>query len=103
MFVCGAATSASTVTFHVNPSAAPGGDGSPSKPFATLEAARDGVRAARRAGKVASSKAVEIVLAPGDYVQTEGFVLEPPLRYARALAECNYADAPVDKQTGILV
>ena len=77
MSVCGAVTSAGTVTFHVNPSAAPGGDGSSTKPFATLEAARDGVRAARNAGKVASGEAVEIVLAPGDYVQTEGFVLEP--------------------------
>ena len=77
VFVCGAATSASTVTFHVNPSAAPGGDGSPSKPFTTLVEARDSVRAARQAGKIVSSKAVEIVLAPGDYVQTEGFVLEP--------------------------
>jgi len=77
MFVCGAAMSASTATFHVNPSAAPGGDGSFTKPFATLEAARDGVRAARNAGKVASGEAVEIVLAPGDYVQMEGFALKP--------------------------
>ena len=77
MSVCGAVTSAGTVTFHVNPSAAPGGDGSSAKPFATLEAARDGVRAARQAGKIASSKAVEIVLAPGDYVQMEGFTLKP--------------------------
>ena len=69
--------SASTATFHVNPSAASGGDGSSAKPFATLAAARDGVRAARQAGKIASSKAVEIVLAPGDYVQTEGFALKP--------------------------
>ena len=72
-----ATMSAAAATFHVNPVSAPGGDGSPSRPFATLEAARDGVRAARQAGNIASSEAVEIVLAPGDYVQTEGFALEP--------------------------
>ena len=76
-FACEATMSAAAATFHVNPVSAPGGDGSPSRPFATLEAARDGVRAARQAGNIASSEAVEIVLAPGDYVQTEGFALEP--------------------------
>ena len=75
--VCGTVMSASAATFHVNPVAAPGGDGSSSKPFATLETARDSVRAARKAGKVASGEAVEIVLAPGDYVQMEGFALKP--------------------------
>ncbi len=77
-FACGATMSAAAAaTFHVNPVATPGGDGSSAKPFATLEAARDGVRAARQAKRIASGEAVEIVLAPGDYVQMEGFALKP--------------------------
>lgn len=77
-FACGATMSAAAAaTFHVNPVATPGGDGSSAKPFATLEAARDGVRAARQAKRIASGEAVEIVLAPGDYMQMEGFALKP--------------------------
>ncbi len=62
--------------FHVDPGAAPGGDGSAARPFSTLAAARDGLRAARRAGRVAQGERVEIVLAPGDYIETEGFALD---------------------------
>ena len=76
-FACGATMSAAAATFHVNPVAAPGGDGSSVRPFATLVAARDGVRAARQAKRIASGEVVEVVLAPGDYVQMEGFTLKP--------------------------
>ena len=76
--VCTVATlAADAATFHVAPAAAPDGDGSSAKPFATLAAARDGVRAARQAGKIAAAEAVEIVLAPGDYAQAKGLALEP--------------------------
>ena len=71
-----AALAAEAATFHVNPMAAPGGDGTPARPFATLAAARDGVRAARQAGTVAPDEPVAITLAPGDYAQTESFALE---------------------------
>ena len=76
VFACGAAMAAGGATFHVDPAAAPGGDGSSAKPFASLVAARDGVRAARQAKRIAADEAVEIVLAPGDYVQTESFALD---------------------------
>ena len=76
--VCTLATlAAAAATFHVAPAAAPDGDGSSAKPFATLAAARDGVRTARQAGKIAADEAVEIVLAPGDYAQAKGLALEP--------------------------
>ena len=73
---CGAALAAAGATFHVDPAAAPGGDGSFAKPFATLAAARDAVRAARQTSRISPAEAVEIVLAPGDYVQTESFALD---------------------------
>ena len=76
VFACGAALAAGGATFYVDPAAAPGGDGSFVKPFATLAAARDGVRAARQASRISPAEAVEIVLAPGDYVQTESFALD---------------------------
>jgi len=61
---------ASAATFHVDPTAVPGGDGSRARPFATLSAARDGIRAARASGRVAKDERVDVVLAPGDYFET---------------------------------
>ena len=71
-----AAVAAGAVELHVNPSAAPDGDGSAAWPFATLVGARDGLRAARKAGAVAKDARVDIVLAPGDYVLAAGLVLD---------------------------
>ena len=70
------AMSAFGATFHVDPSAAAGGDGSFLKPFATLAAARDAVREAHRKSSISPAESVEIVLAPGDYVQTSSFELD---------------------------
>ena len=67
---------AAGATFYVDPAASAGGDGSFAKSFATLAAARDGVRAARQASQISPAESVEIVLAPGDYVQTESFALD---------------------------
>ncbi len=76
-FVCALSLTfvAIAAEFHVNPTAAPGGDGSAGRPFATLEAARDGVRAARKAGKVAKGERIDVVLASGDYEIDRGLVL----------------------------
>ena len=71
-----AALSAGAATFHVDNSATLHGDGSSAKPFATLAEARDGVRAARQAGKFANDETVKIVLAPGDYVLKGSLALE---------------------------
>ena len=70
------ALAAGAAVFHVDPKATPGGDGSFAKPFATLAAARDAVRAARQASQISPAESVEIVLAPGDYVQAESFALD---------------------------
>ena len=75
--VASAALIAAAAEFHVNPSAAPDGDGTAARPFASLAAARDGVRAARKAGKVAKDERVDIVLAAGDYLLADGLVLDP--------------------------
>ena len=71
-----AAVAAGAVELHVNPSAAPDGDGSAARPFATLVGARDGLRAARKAGTVTKDARVDIVLAPGDYVLAAGLALD---------------------------
>ena len=52
-----ATLAAGAATFHVDPSAAPGGNGSSVKPFATLAAARDAVRAARQASQISPEEA----------------------------------------------
>ena len=65
--VAGTATAA---TFHVDPTAVPGGDGSAARPFATLVDARDGVRAARASGRVEKGERVDVVCGPGDYFET---------------------------------
>jgi hypothetical protein len=55
-------------TLVVDSSANPGGDGTPSKPFATLEAAVEAARALRRH---ADKGAIEIVLEPGIYRRSQ--------------------------------
>ena len=75
--VAGAALVAAAAEFHVDPSATPDGDGTSARPFATLAAARDGVRAARKAGKIAKDERVDVVLAAGDYLLADGLVLAP--------------------------
>lgn len=54
--------------FHVSPSAVPGGDGTPARPFQNLEQARDGLRAARKSGALTRDIKVVVRLAPGVYV-----------------------------------
>ncbi len=68
-FMIGTGLVAGAVEFHVDPKSASGGDGSAKRPFATLVEARDGVRAARKSGKVAKGERVDVVLAAGDYEQ----------------------------------
>jgi hypothetical protein len=67
------ATALQAATFHVAPAAGDKGDGSVERPFATLEAARDAVRVARRAGGLQGTVTVE--LAPGAYWRTNTFEL----------------------------
>ena len=52
---------------HVSADAAPGGNGSLAKPYQTLTEARDGIRNARKAGRLASDQAVTVDVAPGVY------------------------------------
>ena len=79
------ATALQAATFHVAPITAEVGDGSAEHPFATLEAARDAVRAARSAGKLDGSTVVE--LATGTYWRTNTFEV--------GTADSGTADAPV--------
>ena len=91
--VASAALIAAAAEFHVNPSAAPDGDGTAARPFASLAAARDGVRAARKAGKVAKDERVDIVLAAGDYLLADGLVLDPEDGGASAAAPVTWRAA----------
>ncbi len=69
------ATALHAITFHVAPMAPEKGDGSAERPFATLEAARDAVRAARQDGRLADTVTVE--LASGTCWRTNTFELGP--------------------------
>ena len=53
--------------FHVAADAPAGGDGSKGAPFSSLTQARDAVRAARKAGSLASGQAVVVRVGPGVY------------------------------------
>ncbi|HEY3319124.1 MAG TPA: right-handed parallel beta-helix repeat-containing protein [Planctomycetota bacterium] len=53
--------------FFVAPDAAAGGDGTSKAPFQTLVQARDGARAARKAGTLKVGEAVTVNIAPGVY------------------------------------
>ena len=67
------ATVLQAAPFHVAPAAGEKGDGSAEHPFATLEAARDAVRAARQAGSLSGTVTVD--LASGTYWRTNTFEL----------------------------
>lgn len=74
--VLGLSTSAwAESRFYVEADAAPGGDGSRGKPYQTLQQARDGLRAARKAGSIKPSDPVTVYLAPGVYPLTDSFEL----------------------------
>jgi len=60
---------------YVATDGAAGADGSKKHPFATLEQARDTIRAARKDGVIESDEAVTVYLYPGDYYLTESFKL----------------------------
>ena len=60
--------------FHVAPNGTDAGDGSPAKPFATLERARDAVRSLKAAGNGPAGP-VTVWLQPGVYPRTQTFEL----------------------------
>ena len=66
------AIAAQAVTFYVDSKAAAGGDGSSVKPWNTVSAAVDGVRAARKAGTLKTTEPIEIQFFPGDYFVGDG-------------------------------
>lgn len=70
-------------TLRVDPSAEPGGDGSPERPFASLWPARAAARTAVGAG----GGPVTVLIAPGELRLSEPFVLSPE--------DSGTADAPV--------
>ncbi len=58
----------SGVTFHVAPSGSDADDGSSSRPFASIERARDAIRALKKdSGGVLPAGGFRVVLGPGDY------------------------------------
>ena len=75
-FALGLATCAcAETTVYVAADAEEGGDGGRRKPYQTLTQARDGIRAARKAGTLKSGEAVTVQVAPGLYHQTASFEL----------------------------
>ncbi len=87
--LAGAATALSAVgaTFHVDATASAGGDGSAARPFASVQAAVEGIRAARAAGAVKSGESVEVLFAPGRHFVPNGIKL--------SAADSGTAAAPV--------
>lgn len=87
--LAGAATALSAVgaTFHVDATASAGGDGSAARPFASVQAVVEGVRAARTAGTVKSGESVEVLFAPGRHFVPNGVKL--------SAADSGTAAAPV--------
>ena len=61
--------------FHVAPSGSDDNPGTQAAPFATLEGARDAIRAAKGEGPL--SEPVRVIVADGRYALTKPFVLEP--------------------------
>ncbi|NLX95060.1 MAG: hypothetical protein GXY83_02670 [Rhodopirellula sp.] len=62
------------VTLHVAPDGAESGDGTPSKPFAGLEQARDALRRLKAAGSLTGG--AEVVIHGGEYRVRQTFTLE---------------------------
>ena len=77
---------APAVTVHVSPEGKDDGAGTPDRPFATLERARDEIRARRAAGTLPEG-AVRVLLAAGDYRLRGTFAL--------GTADSGRAGAPV--------
>lgn len=79
------ASGADKAVFHVRPDGDDAGQGSAEKPFATVERARDAVRAAKKAGTLAGG--AEVVLHEGRYALASRFQL--------TAKDSGTADAPV--------
>ena len=60
---------------HVAAEAESGGDGARRRPYRTLEQARNGIRAARKAGALKAGEAVTVFLEPGVYPLEKSFEL----------------------------
>jgi len=60
---------------YVAADGAENGEGSRKNPFATLEQARDSIRAGRKSGAIGADEAVTVLLAPGRYYRQESFKL----------------------------
>ena len=65
--LCCISSASAEVKLYVAADAKPGGDGRSGKPFQTLAQARDGIRAARKAGSLKSDEAVVVEISPGTY------------------------------------
>ena len=63
------------LNLYVSSEAEAGGDGGRRKPYQTLVQARDGIRAARKAGALKSGEAVTVSVEPGVYRQERSFEL----------------------------
>jgi len=75
------------VSFHVSSQAASTGDGTEAKPYPTLTAVRDRIRADRKAGRIPAQETVVVHIAAGDYRLDATFELNPE--------DGGTADAPV--------
>ena len=76
VFALGLASCACAETdVYVAADAAAGGDGGKRKPYQTLTQARDGIRAARKAGTLKSGDAVTVQVGAGVYRQEASFEL----------------------------
>ena len=90
-----AAGSAMAADFHVAPAGKDTNPGTADKPFASLEKARDAVRAAKAANGGKLKEAMTVILHGGDYVLKQTFELTPqdsgekgkPVRYTAAKGE----------------
>ncbi len=72
LLLCGCGErESSTQVFYADCAAAAGGDGSRAHPFATVYEVRDGLRALREQGLLATNRPVEVVFARGDYFVTQ--------------------------------
>jgi hypothetical protein len=69
------ARGAETASFHVSPSGNDSADGSVTHPFATLERAREAVRALKKAPAQIPPQGIIVELEPGTYQRTTSFTL----------------------------
>jgi hypothetical protein len=73
-FACWTSASFVSADFHVSPSGSDANPGTRSKPFATLERARDAVRTLKRDGRL-PQRGLTLWLHGGDYIRTNVFEL----------------------------